>query len=335
MLASILMASMLAATTVPPPAVVKGFGLSPRGFPLDYSQLPAFYAEVASMPGGGAMWNGLWRDEVAGAIPVAARAVLESSATYRYTPVVVFGWRSGTVTVPASWSDSEARALFMGMLRDFATAYQPPFVFLGNENDFHYERNPTDYATWIAVYNAAYDAIKAASPSTTVGPVFSYEHLAGSGALNGWTTSFWPALEMHDMTRVDVVGITVYPFLNFATASSVPAGYLDPLLTRIGSKPIAITETGWPAEDHLNAPWEASESAQVTYLSRLAAMLRGRRVRMVNHLFLHAMQNPGGSPFEWKFAGSISLRDASGSPRPAYDAWLALLGDLRRRAVGH
>lgn len=309
--------------------MVKGVALSPRGFPLDYSQLPAFYAEVAAMPRGGVMWNGLWTDGV------APKAVLQSAAAYRFTPIVVFGWRSGTVTVPASWSDSEARARFANMLRDFATTYHPPFVFLGNENDFHYAQNPTDYANWITFYNEAYDTIKAASPSTVVGPVFNYEHLAGSGALNGWTTPHWPALEMHDLTRVDAVGITLYPWLHHATAASVPANYLDPLLARIGSKPIAITETGWPAENRLNAQWEASETAQVTYLGRLSTMLRGKPVRMVNHLFLHAMQDPGGSPFDWKLAGSISLRDASGNPRPAYDAWLALFGDLRRRAARH
>ncbi|MBI3812369.1 MAG: hypothetical protein HY283_09240 [Nitrospirae bacterium] len=124
---------------------------------------------------------------------------------------------------------------------------------------------------------------------------------------------------------MDIVGITLYPWLDFAAAASVPADYLDPLLARIGSKPIAITETGWPAENlgGLNPPWETTESAQATYLTQLSGMLGGKPIRMVNWLFLHAMQDPGGSPTEWKLFGSVSVRDASGNPRTVYDPWLA------------
>ncbi len=331
-------------------AVVKGFGISPQGFPIDYSRLPAFFTEIGAMPSGGVLWNGAWRDDAAGGtdageIPAAAALTLQSSVTYGFVPAVVFGWRSGAtifLNVPANptnnWTNSEAKDLFRKTLGDFAAAHQPPFVFLGNENDLYYEQNPADYANWIAFYDSAYDVIKAASPGTLVGPVFSYEHLAGSGALNGWTTAHWPALEMHDLTRVDLVGVTVYPWLNVPSAASVPADYLDPLLARIGSKPIAITETGWPAENlgGLNPPWETSEAAQLTYLSRLSAMLSGRSVRMVNYLFVHAMQDPGGSPTEWKLFGSVSIRDASGNPRAVYDPWRAFLtGSARRRAVRH
>jgi hypothetical protein len=330
--------------------VVKGFGISPKGFPVDYSQLPDFFAEAARIPAGGVMWNGAWRDDViggtnAGIVPVAARVTLESSFTYGFTPSVVFGWRSGTtvlLAVPGNatndWTNAQAKERFRGMLDDFARTYQPPFVFLGNENDFYYEQNPADYANWIAWYDAAYEVIKAASPATLVGPVFNYEHMAGSGALNGWTATHWSALEMHDFARVDIVGITLYPWLHFATAAAIPADYLAPLMSRIGAKPIAITETGWPAENlgGLNPPWETSEAAQVTYLARLSTMLDGKPVLMVNHLFLHAMTDPGGSPLEWKLSGSISIRDASGNPREVYDAWLSFLRtNTRRRVVRH
>jgi hypothetical protein len=341
--------SALAFATADIGVVAKGFGVSPGGFPLDYGQLPAFYNEVAGMAGGAVLWNGAWRDDLtggtdAGLIPAGARVNLQNAAIYRFTPAVVFGWRSGArllINVPANatnnWTNAEAQSLFGKMVASCVATYDPPFVFLGNENDFYYESSPGDYANWIAVYNRTYDLIKAASPATQVGPVFSYEHIAGSGRLNGWTTSYWPALEMHDLTRVDIIGITLYPWLNFATAASVPEGYLDALWSRIGLKPVAITETGWPAENlgGLFPPWETTESAPVTYLTRLAVVLQGRPVRMVNYLFLHAMQDPGGSPLEWKLFGSVSIRDAHGNPRMVYSSWLAFLLRFRRRAAGH
>ncbi|OGC01397.1 hypothetical protein A2V82_12770 [candidate division KSB1 bacterium RBG_16_48_16] len=317
--------------------VVKGFGISPQGFPLDYSKLADFYTEIGGMVNGGVMWNGSWRDDVfegtdAGAIPAAAAAIIQSSNTFNFTPIEVFGWRSGAtlfLNVPGNqtndWTNTEAKNLFLSMLVDFATIYKPPFVFLGNENDFYYEQNPADYANWISYYNSAYDAIKATSSATLVGPVFNFEHMAGAGVLNGWTTPYWGALDAHDLGKIDIVGVTVYPWFNYASARSVPSNYLDPLASRINSKPIAITETGWPAENlaGLNPTWETSEAAQVAYLLQLSAMPEGKNIRMVNWLFLYQMADPGGSPLEWKLFGSVSIRDGSGKKRTVYDLWLS------------
>ena len=313
-------------------SVIKGFGISPQGFPLDYSNMGAFYAEVSRMTDGGIMWNGLWKESGAGTVPQAAASLMEASKVYEFAPVVVFGWRSGTtlfLDVPSNhvnnWSNAAARSLFQSMLVDYAATYKPPYLFMGNENDAYYEQNASDYANWIGFYNSAYEAIKSASPDTMVGPVFNFEHMAGTGALNGWTTAHWGALESHDLSRIDMVGVTVYPFLNYASSGSVPGSYLDPLASRIGSKPIAVTETGWPAENlgGLNPPWETSQQAQVTYLSRLDAMLEGKNVKMVNWLHLYPMEDTGGSPTEWRLFSSVSLRDSSGYKRPAYEAWLS------------
>ena len=318
---------------------VKGLAISPQGFPLDYSGLANFYAEVGSMPNGGVLWNGAWRDDAvngtdAGAIPAAAISVMQNSTTYNFEPVVVFGWRSEStlyLKVPANqtndWANTEAKNLFQNMVVNLAATYRPAHVFLGNENDFYYEQNPLDYGNWIIFYNAAYDAIETASPSTFVGPVFNFEHLSGSGALNGWTRPHWGALDSHDLSKVDMIGVTLYPWLNYRTASSVPANYLDPLISRIGSKSLAITETGWPAENlgNLNPSWETNETAQVTYLSRLSGVLAGKNPKMVNWLFLYPMVDPGDSPSSWKLFGSVSLRESSGNKRAVYDPWVSFV----------
>lgn len=47
-----------------PAAALKGFGISPLGFPLDYSKLLDFYTEVSGMDRGAVMWNGAWRDDI-------------------------------------------------------------------------------------------------------------------------------------------------------------------------------------------------------------------------------------------------------------------------------
>ena len=315
-------------------SLVKGFGLSPFHFPIDYSKLADFYTEVGAQPDSGVMWNGAWRDDAfggsdAGTVPAAAQALIAAAPANHFSPITVFGWRSGNtllITIPGSptndWSNQAARSTFQSMLVRFVKTSAVPFVFLGNENDFYYEESPTDYANWISAYNSTYTAIKAASPGTLVGPVFNVEHMSGKGVLNGWSKPLWQAIDAHDMSKVDVIGITLYPFFAEASASSVPVSYLDELLTHTQGKPIAITETGWPAENlgGLDPTWETSPAAQVTYLASLGALLHGKNVKLVDWLFLNAEVDPTMS-LGWKLFGSISLRDMNGAERPAYATW--------------
>lgn len=313
--------------------VIKGYGISPLGFPTDYSRFPDFLAEVGDLPNSGVMFNGAWRQDVsngsdAGEIPPTAIGLVQEAANYGYTPIIVFGWRTEQqlhVGVPANptndWTNAEAKALFMRMLVDFA-AYHPPYLFLGNESDAYYIDNPEDYARWIAFYNEAYDAIKAVSPETQIGPIFQFERMSGQGYINHWTTHYWDALEAHDLSKVDIVGITLYPWLSVATPEEIPNDYLDALIEHIGDKPIAITETGWPGDPlGLQTAWEASPEAQLRFVDALARILAGANVRILNWLHLYQMDvDPASTSFA-EFM-SISLRDAQGAKRPIYDVWV-------------
>jgi hypothetical protein len=323
-----------------PPGVVKAVSISPAGFPDDFSGTLEFFAEAASFTDPGVLWNGAWRDDVfqggnAGTPPGAALLTVTQGADRGFQPLLVFGWRSGEelfIRVPENavndWRNDDAVRLLGDAVAGLAEAHEPPFVFLGNESDFYFAQDPEDYARWVAAYEAVYDRIKAVSPDTRVGPVFQYEHMAGLGALAGHTTPRWGALESHDLARVDVVGLTVYPFFAHATPAAIPEAYLEPLTTRIGSTPVVITETGWPAEapEGFEPPWQVGPGLQVSFLDALARILDGRAVDGVTWLYLHPPVEPSNgqlSPLEWQIFHSLSLRDAAGTKRPVYDEWEA------------
>jgi hypothetical protein len=316
-----------------------GYGLSPYGFPASYDQVGAFLTETsAELAYPTVMWNGPWRDDAllgadAGTVPAAADIVASYGVTFGYDPIIVFGWRSGStlmVQYPGNtvndWSNAGAAALYASMVTTFLRAHPTRYLFLGNENDGYFELDPVDYARWVTVYNAVYDAAKQVSPDTLIGPVFQYENLSGQGQLNGWTTPHWGALEAHDLSRVDIVGITLYPFFHYAAGASVPATYLDPLVDRIGSIPLAITETGWPAETlgELTPPWTTSEQEQTDYLDSLVTLVKRHDVRVAQWLFLNAMVNtvpPPARNLGWEIFGSISVRNPAGGERAVYTPW--------------
>lgn len=317
-------------------AVVKGFGISPQGFPVDYSKFPEFLQEVGEMPNGGVMFNGAWREDVeggsdAGSIPRTAITTVEQSEVYGYTPIVVFGWRTEEaqhIGVPANptddWTNQEARALFLEMLVKFAETHEPPYLFLGNESDAYFTMHPEDYARWVEFYNEAYDAVKTISPRTMVGPIFQYERISGQGVFSRWTEPQWGALEAHDLGRVDIVGITLYPWLSVPTPEEVPGDYLAPLLERIGDKPVAITETGWPGDPQgIELAWEASPDAQVRYIAALNRILGEVDLRILNWLHLYPLARTEDNLQAWQSFGSVALRDAAGNQMPIYELWVA------------
>lgn len=171
-------------------------------------------------------WSGA---PISGEAPEGALLTLLNAPLYGYAPILVFGWRGETspnLRLPEnaenSWANEEAADLYVSVVTEIATDFEPPFLFLGNESDLYFDQNPEDYARWVAVYDRAYDAVKAASPETLVGPIVQYERTAGIGALAGQTEESWGALTAHDFDRVDLPGLTVYPFFAHATPEEIP-----------------------------------------------------------------------------------------------------------------
>ncbi|MBL7032662.1 MAG: hypothetical protein ISR91_00825 [Candidatus Delongbacteria bacterium] len=318
-----------------PQPVARGFGFSWPGHPDNPEGILEFFTEIEGMTDAAVMSNCSWRDDAAGGsdagtIPNAAILIATSASTYDYLPVQVFGWRSGTtllLNVPAdstnSWTNLATRELFREMVVQFAQDYSPPYLLLGNENSSYYEQDPVDYLNWVACYEETYSAVKAVAPSTSVGVVFNFEHIAGNAPQVGFDTPCWDALTVHDFTCLDLLGITTYPFFTYATPQEVPDDYLQMLLDRIGNMTVIITETGWPAETlgTLTPPWITSDQAQVDFINRLPGLFSHRDIPLVNWLHLYYWHGTGSA---WEVFGSVSFYDADNAPRPGLIAWNGL-----------
>lgn len=326
----------------------RGYAISPAGFPDvfdDPEALPGamddFLDELDRLPQPVLMWNGAWREDLeggsdSGEIPEAAIFVQAIAIERGLIPVAVFGWRRGANLLLATpndptndWSNTESPALYVQMLADYAFENSPVIMLLGNENDFYYAQDSVDYSRWIDVYNDAYDAIKSVSEDTLVGPVFNFEHLSGTGGLNDWTDPKWLALDQHDLARIDIVAVTMYPWLEYEVPELVPGNHLQSLLDRIADTPILITETAWPAGDpgSLEPAWETTPSAQVRYLARLEAIVIAAGVEGLLWPFLH-QPTELGTVLDWNLFASTSFFDEQGDARPAYAHWLLLLDRL-------
>lgn len=309
-----------------------GYGVSPEGHPYDFSKFAEFLQEVADMCDGGVVYaNTGWRDsyETSGQIPNLQKIIsLLQPTPYGYVDMVTFCWRSRDsllLRVPGddtnNWSNATAKSLFLQMLINAADSLQSTYLFIGNEISMYWVLDSTDYLNWVNFYHEAYDSVKVHSPDTKVGTVFNYEHLAGVGVFTGWNTPHWGSLDALDTSKIEILGLTVYPFFSYKTANEVPLNYLDPIINRIGNKAIAITETGWPADSFIGS-WTSSPAQQVDYVNKLANIIEGHNVEVVNWLFLNYLMDTAGIDPNKIFC-SVAMRDSLGNDRPALSVWLS------------
>ena len=134
--------------------------------------------------------------------------------------------------------------------------------------------------------------------------------------------------------HVDVVGVSVYPYVFFNHAdkgdpANLPANWLSQIQSVTGGKPIAIAETGWIAEQ-LTIPFFGVDVAsnadmQNAYLAALFASAESLDARFIVWFSLvdfDALWNGvlGQDPVAhiWRDTG---LYDENLNPRPALTTW--------------
>jgi hypothetical protein len=220
--------------------------------------------------------------------------------------------------IPPKLSDQAFRSLWLKEAENIAKEFKPEYFSLGNEINDYFHLHPEDLKPYLSLLSEAYRRIKEVSPQTKVLVVFSYNHLIENNQL---------ALLKDFEDKVDLIGLTTYPYKQFPNPNAIPKDYYE-RLKRYVKKPLAFTEIGWSSGEG------SSEKMQADFLLRFLELTKEFNVEMVNWLFLHETVIGGiAGKISNKDVGTIALKKANGRTKEVYYIWLSLK-ELKREPVG-
>ena len=323
-------------TEAPAPAAAARFGAAgiiPPNWPSpseeDWQVLYDSYLETGGLVGAYANW----RDDGAegGGVPQVVQVAFAFSEERDLTPVVALGVKRdagpGAIASTVDWSDRGERAAFVETAVAVAEELAPEYLMLGVEVNRLWELLPADFDGFVSGYAEAFDAVKAAAPETKVFTVFQYEMLRGEGFLIGASETREPQWELLERFagRLDLLGFTTYPYLDFETPDAIPDSYYAEIAERFPGVPVAFTEIGWPSRPLEAAPesgYGGSSAEQVAFVERFGELTADLPLEIALWSFPHDVGAGAPAPFE-----SISLRENGGAAKPALAAWQALFAE--------
>lgn len=295
-------------TSSRPPQSLRGVSLSPKSTSaIDFASfvnLAAASVDVVSWAGD---WMELTEPESGGPVLIATLG-----KEYHFLPLPELGFQNnGTLIHPL---DAGNQQLFLSNVTAYAKMWQPAYLGIGIEMNTLYEKDPTDFNTFVSLFNEAVPAIKAVSPKTKIFTCFQLEKMKGYTLWKNAPPD--PAKAEWDLIsrfHADLIAFTTYPDLIFKNPSEIPADYYSSIAEHV-NKPIIFTEIGWHAAAS-PAGWESSDAEQAAFVSRFLDLVKPLESPILIWSFMY---DPKAiEPFN-----SMGLYSSNGTARPAAAIWL-------------
>ena len=235
--------------------------------------------------------------------------------------------------VDRSWGSPEVITAYTNFAIDMINRFQPTHFEYGTEASELLLNDPVGFAEFVIFANAVYTSLSALYPDLKLMTSVSLK-TPGNAEMQLIEAGFSPL-----MAFTDVLGISVYPYAFFEHAdkgdpANLPSNWLTQASNIAGSKPMAISETGWIAEDLEISDFQYSETSDSTkqYLY-LLELLEDSQVENMEFVIWWTVtdfdelwngllaQDPTAKI--WK---DIGLYDENQQPRDALNLWDEWLG---------
>lgn len=223
-----------------------------------------------------------------------------------------------------AFDDPIVKKAYLNYCRRAVEHFKPDYLAIGIEVNEMIHHSPRKWPAFVELYKHTYSELKKTYPDLPVFATVTLHNLTNKG----WKDLQRQQDEIRDFLQLlDVVGISYYPFM--AGQSERPIEILD-WVRKFTDKPLAITETGYPAETitlkSYNVTISSNPAKQTTYFETLLdRAIRDDYLFVIAFLYRdydalwEKIKSTAPEAFiVWKDCGLI---DEQGNRRPAYDVW--------------
>jgi hypothetical protein len=254
------------------------------------------------------------------------------------TELATYRGEKEDMPLPTPWNTygfehPDVKAAFVKYAETVIDFFDPAFLNIGIEVNLVQKNAPTKWESYLKLHQSVYTALKRTHPDL---PVFV--SVTGIDLLDGYTDADAVA-QRRALTALlpftDYFALSLYPYMTGYMTSTVPADMFDDLAALSGGKPMAMAETGYPAQPFTikvgGTPltFEGSEAKQDVYMSMLLnAGHKHKFVFIINFVLRdydalwEKFAPPGSAASDiamvWRDTG---LYDESGKVRPALLTW--------------
>jgi hypothetical protein len=255
-------------------------------------------------------------------------------STYREGLAGYWG-ESENMKLPEKWkhrsfSDPDVIKAFLNYCIFMVDKFDPEYLAYGIEVNMLGYHDPAAFEDYLVFLASIYPSLKSLYPHL---PIFLTIQLETFN--NNFQTQEYIVESLLPYT--DYIAISTYPFGNFLYPEDIPADWFSRLYDMAPGKPVAVTETSFPAQDQYQEDYgrtiKGTEEGQLEYLKLLfesmsvldLRFLAWFAIRDYDQLWETMEANNTDEIFKsWRDTGLI---DEKGDPRAAlgyWDRWLEI-----------
>jgi hypothetical protein len=238
---------------------------------------------------------------------------------------------SGTGPAPQGFlerdfDDPALMEAYLNYCRRMVKHFQPDYLAIGIEMNELFHNNPAQWPHYVTMFKHTYAGLKQDYPDL---PVFSTVTIHGLLQEDRSHVAAERAAIKEFLQINDLAGISFYPSLSGGKVMEDPSIAFDFIRDLAGAKPIAICETGIPAEATQISMWPMAPGTpelQRNYYEKLFEAAQRDGYRFIT-VFLHRDYDRMWEKLkktrpEWQKAWQdIGVFDENNNPRPAWNLW--------------
>jgi hypothetical protein len=227
-----------------------------------------------------------------------------------------------------AFDDPDILKAYLNYCRRVVEYFKPDYLALGIEVNELVHNSAGKWPGFVRLYKYVYVELKKDHPQMPIFATFTLHNMLQ----DNWSDLGMQRRKVREfLTEVDLVGISFYPFMKTLGDPERPIEAFDWIRKFVGDKPIAITETGFPAEptrlEDFKLTLPGSPEGQARYIEALlSTACRDRYLFVITFLYrdYDALWDKikGSMSGDWAVAWrDCGLVDEKGTKRRAHEVW--------------